>query len=121
MGVVRSGEVLADQGGADDLPVPLQQAAIGLPREDRLRHAGHGERIGKARQDRHQDYHHDRGPDVLSHNLVTPESRRAAVNLVMAQTTPSWPGLTGPSPRVGARPEDMRGNKRPSVRVASDP
>ena len=67
MEIVFAGEVLADQGGADDLAVTLDQAAVGLVGEDRLGEAGHGEGIGEAGQDGHADDHRDGGADLLEH------------------------------------------------------
>ena len=42
-------EFLPDQGRADHLAVPLDQAAFRLLREDHAGDGGHGERIGQAR------------------------------------------------------------------------
>ena len=41
MEILLVGEVLADQLGADDFAVLLDQAAVGLIREDELGDAGH--------------------------------------------------------------------------------
>ena len=60
-------EVLADQLGADHLAVLLDQAAIGLMREESCAMPGHAERINETGNDRHNDDHHDRGTDLSQH------------------------------------------------------
>ena len=52
MKILGVGEVLADQFGADDLAVCVDQAAIGLVREDELGDAGHAERVDEAGDER---------------------------------------------------------------------
>ena len=47
-------ELLPDQGGADHLAVLLDQAALRLLREDHAGDRGHGQRIGKPRDQRQQ-------------------------------------------------------------------
>ena len=49
------------------LPSRLDQAAIGLMREDEPGDAGHRERIGEPGDDRHGDDHHDGRADLLQH------------------------------------------------------
>ena len=49
MEVAVAGERLADQRRADDLAVLLDQAAVGLAREQHLGEAGHGQRIERGR------------------------------------------------------------------------
>ena len=67
MEVLVAGEGLADQFGTDDDAVLLDQAAIGLAREQRLGDAGHAERIDQAGDDRERDDHDDRGSELFQH------------------------------------------------------
>ena len=60
-------KVLADQLGADHRAVLLDQAAIGLVREEELREPGHAERVDKTGDDGHDDDHHDGGTDLSQH------------------------------------------------------
>ncbi len=50
--ILGGGEVLADQGGADDFAVVFQQGAIGLPGQGKLHGAGEGFRQEKAQKER---------------------------------------------------------------------
>ena len=62
-------EFLPDQGGADHLAVPLDQAALRLLREDHARDRGHGQRIGKPRDQRQQDQDQDGGANFFQHDV----------------------------------------------------
>ena len=67
MEVFRAGEILADQFGAGDLTILLDQAAIGLMREQQLTQPCHAQGISEARQDREQHDHQDCGADLFEH------------------------------------------------------
>ncbi len=72
------GEDLADQRGADDLAVLLDQAALRLVGEDHAGDAGHRQRIGQAGDQRQRDDEDDRRADFLQHGL-SPQARCKAV------------------------------------------
>jgi hypothetical protein len=57
MEILRLGELLADQAGADHLSVDLDQRAVGLVVEQQLGRAGHEERVDHAGDD-HQHHGH---------------------------------------------------------------
>ena len=70
MEVAGRGEGLADQGGADDLAIARDEAAVGLGGEDRLAEAGDREGIEEP-GDRGQDHdHHEGGAELLQHGFV---------------------------------------------------
>src|SRR4029453_2909915 len=56
-----AGKGLANQLGADDLPLLDDQAAVRLGRKQRLADAGERERIGQAEQQRESDGERKRG------------------------------------------------------------
>jgi hypothetical protein len=58
---------LADQGRADHLAVAFDQASLRLFRKDRAGDLRHGERIGKARDQRQHDQNDDGGADFSEH------------------------------------------------------
>ena len=76
MEILGAGEVLADQLGADDLAVLVDQAAIRLMGEDGLCDTGHSERIGNSGDERHQGDHGDGRPDLFQHGVFLTQDRR---------------------------------------------
>ena len=66
MEIVVAGEVLADQFGADDRAVLVDQAAVGLVRKERLAMPVMAERIDKAGDGRHGDDHDEGGTKLLA-------------------------------------------------------
>ena len=65
------GEALADQFRTDDDPVPLDQRAIRLVREEDLGHGGHHQRVDHAGSE-HQDCGQDYGDaKLLDHRFAT--------------------------------------------------
>ncbi len=62
-------ELLPDQGGADHLAVPFDQAALRLLREDHAGNRGHRERIGETRDQRQHDKHDDGGANFFQHGV----------------------------------------------------
>lgn len=56
-------ELLSDQGRTDHLPIVLDQAALGLAREEDLGHAGRKERVGKTRYEDEERRRDERGPE----------------------------------------------------------
>ena len=67
-------EFLPDQGGADHLAVPLDQAALRLLGKEHAGNRGHGERIGKTRDQRERDQNDDGGTNFFQHD-VSPQTR----------------------------------------------
>jgi len=64
------GEALANQGGADDGTILLDQAAIGLCRHDGLRDPGNGQRIGETGERGHGDDEGDCGAKMIDHDYT---------------------------------------------------
>jgi hypothetical protein len=64
-------ELLADQRGADDFAILLDQAALGLARKDDFGDAGHGQRVGEAGDERERDKNNDGGPDFAQHDCFS--------------------------------------------------
>src|SRR5262249_60595236 len=62
--VLRVRELLAEQRAADDLPVHLDERAVGLVVEGDLGHTGHDERVGQAADHREDDDPEDRRPEL---------------------------------------------------------
>src|SRR6185312_11352408 len=60
-------ELLSDQGGADHLAILLDQAALGLFREDDAGDRGHRERIGEARDQCEPKQEDDSGTNFSEH------------------------------------------------------
>ena len=97
MEILVVGEVLADQLGADHLPVLLDQAAVGLMRKDELRDPGHAERIDEAGDDGHDDDHHDGGADLAQHRS-DPQARPMAVTARSISLMPMNGTMIPPTP-----------------------
>jgi hypothetical protein len=75
MEILRPGEILAEQGRADHLAVPLDQAAVGLMRKGDLGDAGHGQGIGKTGEHGHGQDHDDGGSNFSQHCPVLTQGR----------------------------------------------
>src|SRR5262249_32109312 len=60
-------ELLADQAGADDLAVHLDEAPLRLPGEDHAGDAGHEQGIDQSGDQRQRDHQHDGRSDFLDH------------------------------------------------------
>jgi len=60
-------ELLSDQGGADDLAVFFDQAALGLLWKDDAGDRGHGERVSQARDQREREQEDDGGANFSEH------------------------------------------------------
>src|SRR5664279_1279373 len=67
MKIALSGKILPDQLGPDDRAVALDEAAIGLMRENALGVARHRERIGEPGQRGHENGQHDGWKQMLDH------------------------------------------------------
>src|SRR5262249_25409419 len=66
---------LADQLGADDFAVALDEAAVGALREQSLREARDEERICEPREHRHQCQHHEGRANRSEHVILLALSR----------------------------------------------
>src|ERR1700722_19701086 len=97
MEVLVAGEVLADQRGADDLAVLLDQAAVCLVREHGLGNAGHQQRIDQTGDHRHRDDHHDRGANVF-HLLWPLQARPIEVTSMSISLMPTNGTMMPPTP-----------------------
>jgi hypothetical protein len=62
--VLLTREVLTYQSGADDLAILLDEAAVGMARENHLREAGDGAWVGEAAEQREEDKRDDGRPQV---------------------------------------------------------
>ena len=67
MEVGGGGEALADEMRADELAIALNELAVGLAVEERLREAGDDEGVEDAEEDGGDDGVEDGGEDVTTH------------------------------------------------------
>ena len=70
MEVLGGGERLAHERRADDLAVSLDERAVGLVREQCLRHAGHGEWVEQAAEHGEHEHHAQGGYELSSHHFT---------------------------------------------------
>ena len=88
MKVAVAGELLADQCGADDLAISLDQAAIRLPGEQCLGDTGHGQGVGEA-GDQHEPHENDNRRTKLFQHGASPQTRCSVVTTTSITLMPT--------------------------------
>src|SRR5579862_595603 len=74
MEIARAGKTLPDQFRSGYRAIACHQAAIGLMRKKRLPDPGHRQGISDAGDQRKDQGHEDRGPDLFEHRVFPPPS-----------------------------------------------